>query len=480
MSAVNSKISQALFPLLTAALLATACSDDSTAPSTGGDATQSPTGPALAEASGAVPADSALPQAGAAAAAVAQGRGEVVPDQYIVILKAGSRPAEVARANRVQPDFVYDFALNGFAAHIPEAALQGIRHNPHVEKVVPVLRMQLDPIESASTGPADAADTPSGGAMSHTVLTESTSPGRWGLDRTDQSSLPLSGSYSYRYTGAGVTVYIIDSGIRWDHQEFGGRVSSLYDAIDNDRSAWDCYSHGTHVAGTVGGRTVGIAKQVSLVAVRIFDCKGEGRTDQAVAGINEVIRHKYYYGGNRTAVANMSFGWYCTTEDFCLPLYNAVKSMTAYGIVPVAAAGNGKDTNGDRVPDEPRAACDMTPARVPGTITVSGTYHPNSSYGRDQRVNYQNYGTCVDWFAPGHNVYSAVHTSTTAYEKKEGTSMATPHVAGAAALLLEAYPTTSPSGVRDALFQRTTKGVVYNAYSANNHMLYVKPCGFAC
>jgi subtilisin family serine protease len=272
-----------------------------------------------------------------------------------------------------------------------------------------------------------------------------------------------------------VTVYIIDSGIRWDHQEFGGRVSSLYDAIDNDRSAWDCFGHGTHVAGTVGGSTVGIAKRVSLVAVRSIACDGSGTTEQTVAAINEVIRHKYYYGGNRTAVANMSLGWYCTSVNPCSSLYTAVKNMSAYGIVPVVAAGNG-----DAQHVNPRAACTMTPARVPGTITVSGTYHPSSAGNRDQRVNYQNYGTCVDWFAPGHYVYSALPTSTTAYGYKDGTSMATPHVAGAAALLLEAYPTTSPSAVRDALYQRTTKGVVYNAYSANNHMLNVKSCGFAC
>lgn len=346
-----------------------------------------------------------------------------IPGRYIVVFKAGTPAAEVsaaaenARGRGGQVDFVYDSALSGFAGNLPEQALNGLSHNPNVEYIE-----------------ADQVVT----------LEATQSPATWGLDRIDQRNLPLSNSYTYNFTGAGVTAYIIDTGIRFSHSEFGGRAVSGYDAVDGG-SADDCNGHGTHVAGTVGGNTYGVAKGVALVGVRVLNCSGSGTTSGVIAGINWVTSNH-----TAKAVANMSLGGGISTA-----LDNAVTNSIASGVVYAVAAGNSN-----------RDACKFSPARTPNAITVGAT---TSS---DARASYSNYGSCLDLFAPGSSITSAWYTSNTATNTISGTSMATPHVAGVAALYLEGHSGT-PQQVRDAIVGAATTNVVSNpGRNSPNRLLY--------
>lgn len=346
-----------------------------------------------------------------------------IPGRYIVVFKAGTPVAEVsaaaenARGRGGQVDFVYDSALSGFAGNLPEQALNGLSHNPNVEY-----------IEADQVVTLEATQTPA----------------TWGLDRIDQRNLPLSNSYTYNFTGAGVTAYIIDTGIRFSHSEFGGRAVSGYDAVDGG-SADDCNGHGTHVAGTVGGSTYGVAKGVALVGVRVLNCSGSGTTSGVIAGINWVTSNH-----TAKAVANMSLGGGISTA-----LDNAVTNSIASGVVYAVAAGNSN-----------RDACKFSPARTPNAITVGAT---TSS---DARASYSNYGSCLDLFAPGSSITSAWYTSNTATNTISGTSMATPHVAGVAALYLEGHSGT-PQQVRDAIVGAATTNVVSNpGRNSPNRLLY--------
>jgi subtilisin family serine protease len=328
-----------------------------------------------------------------------------IPGRYIVVFRPGT-PGEAhnaaaasARAMGAQVHYTYDAALQGFAATMPEQALNGLRHNPNVEY-----------IEVDSTVSLDAAQT---GAT-------------WGLDRIDQAALPLNGVYTYNYTGAGVKVYIIDTGIRITHNEFGGRAGYGYDAVDGSLPADDCNGHGTHVAGTVGGATYGVAKGVNLVAVRVLNCAGSGTTSGVIAGINWVTSN---HQPGAPAVANMSLGGGASSS-----LDTAVKNSIADGVTYAIAAGNSNAN-----------ACNYSPARVTEAITVGATTNT------DARASYSNYGSCLDIFAPGSSITSAWRTSNKATNTISGTSMATPHVAGAAALYLQAYPSASPATVASAL-----------------------------
>jgi subtilisin family serine protease len=269
----------------------------------------------------------------------------------------------------------------------------------------------------------------------------------WGLDRVDQRALPLSTTYTYDSTGAGVTAYIIDTGIRFSHNEFGGRASSGYDAVDGG-TADDCNGHGTHVAGTVGGNTYGVAKGVSLVAVRVLNCSGSGTTSGVIAGINWVTSNH-----TARAVANMSLGGGASTA-----LDTAVTNSIAAGVVYGVAAGN-----------ETANACNGSPARVPNAITVGATA------SSDARASFSNFGTCVDIFAPGQSITSSWYTSDTATNTISGTSMATPHVVGAAARLLQGTSLT-PQQVRDTMVGNATPNVVSNPGTGSpNRLLYVAP-----
>jgi len=257
--------------------------------------------------------------------------------------------------------------------------------------------------------------------------------------------------YNYTNTGTGVTAYILDTGIRFSHSEFGGRAVSGFDAVDGG-SADDCNGHGTHVAGTVGGANYGVAKNVSLVAVRVLNCSGSGTWSGVIAGIDWVTAH---HAAGTPAVSNMSLGGGANTS-----VDNAVRNMIADGVSSAVAAGNGNQ--GGRAQD----ACKYSPARVAEAMTIGATDR------NDSKTSWSNYGTCVDWFAPGLNITSAWYNGNTATRTISGTSMATPHTAGVAALYLEDNPGASPSAVSAALAANNTRGIVLNSKTANNHLLF--------
>ena len=346
-----------------------------------------------------------------------------VPGRYIVVFKPGTPAADVsaaaehARGGGGQVDFVYESALVGFAGQLPEQALFGLSHNPNIEFI------EADQVITIDT---------------------TQSPATWGLDRIDQRNLPLNNSYTYNVTGAGVKAYIIDTGIRITHNQFGGRATYGRDFVDNDSTASDCNGHGTHVAGTVGGSTYGVAKGVSLVAVRVLNCSGSGTTSGVIAGIDWVTSQHT----TGKAVANMSLGGSPSTA-----LDNAVRNSIADGVVYAIAAGNSNSN-----------ACNFSPARTAEAITVGAT---TSS---DARASYSNKGSCLDLFAPGSSITSAWNSSNTATNTISGTSMATPHVTGVAALYLQGHNAT-PLQVRNALVGAATPNKVTNPGSNSPNLL---------
>ena len=362
------------------------------------------------------------------------GNGEVrrsenaVPGQYIVVLKDDVEDVHgLARdltARGGELGYVYTEALRGFSVRGNEAMAAALSRNPNVSYV------EEDSVVEASATQSGAT---------------------WGLDRIDQRSLPLSGTYTYTSTGNGVKAYIIDTGIRMSHADFSGRAINGYDAIDGG-SADDCNGHGTHVAGTVGGNAWGVAKGVTLVAVRVLDCQGSGSTAGVIAGVDWVTAN---HPAGAPAVANMSLGGSANTS-----LDTAVKNSIADGISYAIAAGNGN------ILGWAQNACNYSPARVPEAMTIG------ASDKTDKKASFSNYGNCVDFFAPGVSITSAWMTNDTSTNTISGTSMAAPHVAGVAALYLQNNTTASPQQVRDALYAATTKGKVTSANSVNNHLLF--------
>ncbi|GAA4677683.1 S8 family peptidase [Phytohabitans rumicis] len=293
--------------------------------------------------------------------------------------------------------------------------------------------------------------------QNHTVRIQDTqnNPPSWGLDRIDQRNLPLSSSYTYPSTAPTVRAYIIDTGIRFSHNDFGGRATSGFDAVDGG-AADDCNGHGTHVAGTVGGTSYGVAKGVQLVGVRVLDCSGGGTTAGVAAGVDWVTANAV-----KPAVANMSLGGGAnTTLDTAVR--NSINSGVTYGI----AAGNG-NALGVR-----QNACNYSPARVTEGITVGATQ------SNDAAASFSNFGTCVDILAPGVSITSAWYNSNTATNTISGTSMATPHVVGAAALVLAANPSWTPAQVQTYLINNSTPNVATNIGTGTpNRLLYVVNTG---
>ena len=335
---------------------------------------------------------------------------------FIVVLKDGASPGAVAAEHAATTggsvEYVYSHALNGYAISVDQGQLGKIAVDSRVDYIEADLPVQL-------------------------VTTQTNAP--WGLDRIDQRSLPLSGTFTYFATGSGVKAYIIDTGIRFSHTQFGGRATTGYDAVDGG-SADDCNGHGTHVAGTVGGSTYGVAKSVRLVGVRVLNCAGSGTTSGVIAGVDWVTGNHL---AGQPAVANMSLGGGASSA-----LDTAVNNSINDGVSYAVAAGNG-DALGF-----PQNACNYSPARVAAAMTISAT---DSS---DRKASWANYGSCVDWFAPGVSITSAWYTSDTATRTISGTSMATPHTAGVAALYLQGNPGASPATVRSTLYNLTTKNVV--------------------
>ena len=363
---------------------------------------------------------------GGEAPLVGVGAARALPGQYIVVLRkgatVGARKAarDQARGQGARIHREYATALSGFAATLSPTALSLMRKNPQVAYV-----------EADQTVTASATQTPA----------------TWGLDRIDQRNLPLSNSYTYNATGAGVKAYIIDTGVRFSHSQFGGRAVSGFDAIDGG-SADDCNGHGTHVAGTVGGSTYGVAKGVTIVGVRVLNCSGSGTNSQVISGIDWVTGN---HQAGQPAVANMSLGGGASTA-----LDTAVRNSIADGVSYAIAAGNSNAN-----------ACNYSPARVAEAMTVGATT------STDARSSFSNFGTCLDLFAPGSSITSAWYTSDSATNTISGTSMATPHVAGASALYLQGNSSASPQAVRDQLVNTATPNVVTNPGSGSpNRLLY--------
>jgi subtilisin family serine protease len=344
---------------------------------------------------------------------------------YIVVLQDDANPvavaAEHASALGLTVSFVYTHALKGYAADVPAGELDSITADPRVEYVEPDSTVHVDTTQPNAT---------------------------WGIDRIDQRALPLSGTYSYTATGAGVTAYVIDTGIRSTHTEFGGRVVPGVDTTTPvGVTTEDCNGHGTHVSGTIGGATYGVAKSIRLVAVRVLNCAGVGLNSGVIAGVDWVTGN---HVAGQPAVANMSLG-----GGKSKALDRAVANSIADGITYAVAAGN--DT---------ADACTGSPADVAAAITVGATTMT------DARASYSDFGRCVDFFAPGSNITSAYFLTDTSTMTLSGTSMATPHVTGTAALYLQTHPTATPKQVRDALYNLSTKDVVTDARSANADLLF--------
>ena len=346
---------------------------------------------------------------------------------YVVTFRAGasaSLEASESRGKGLKVSHVFEHALKGMSVELTPDEAAALAADPAVATIEPDITVHMTADQIGAT---------------------------WGLDRIDQRTLPLNLVYSSPDSGGtGVKAYVIDTGVRATHAEFGGRVAAGYTAVADGFGTDDCNGHGTHVAGTIGGKTYGVAKRVTIVPVRVLDCFGSGTLSGVIAGIDWVTANN----NGALAVANMSLGASATpTVDA------AVERLVSAGVTVAVAAGN---ANAD--------ACLTSPARTPSAITVGATDNT------DARAVYSNFGTCVDIFAPGTDITSSWADSDTAINTISGTSMATPHVTGAAALILAANPGMTPANVAAAMMAASTPNVVGGAGAGSpNLFLYSAP-----
>ncbi|MBM7775699.1 subtilisin family serine protease [Actinokineospora baliensis] len=352
--------------------------------------------------------------------------GSAPAGSYIVAVKDSRSATALTTQYGGSVVRTYQHALTGFEWRGSAAAARRMAADPAVRYVEPDHEVRVAGVQTP---------TPS-----------------WGLDRVDQRGVAGDKTYTYPNTGAGVTAYIIDTGIRLSHQDFGGRAVSGVDKVDNDSDASDCNGHGTFVSGVVGGTTHGVAKQAKLVGVRVLNCYGSGRWVTVIAAIDWMIAD---HRPGQPAVANMSL-----SSGKVQSANDAVAAAVADGIVMVVAAGN--DNGAD--------ACTRSPASTPAAISVGATDRT------DKRSGFSNVGPCLDLFAPGSAIVSDWHTADDARTGGSGTSYASPHVAGAAALVLNASPSSSPQQVRDALVAEATTGALTSiGVGSPNRLLYISP-----
>ncbi|MFD4869732.1 S8 family serine peptidase [Streptomyces sp. NPDC058412] len=350
-----------------------------------------------------------------------------VPGKYIVTLEKGQDAAKVVKRLGLKPSFVYTSAMTGFAVPLNSLELTLVRNSLGVKSVEEDASVQSVPMPSSAAGMRSPSNS-------------------WGLDRIDQKELPLDNSFTTQGNGAGVTAYILDTGIDYNHTEFGGpdntRASFGFDAIGDGRNGQDCQGHGTHVAGTVAGKTYGVAGKAKLVSVRVLGCDGKGSWSGIIAGLDWVAKN-----AKQPAVLNASLG-----GDRSVSVNNAADAVSNAGVLPIVAAGNSSVD-----------ACNVSPASAGRVFTVGAT----NMY--DEETSFSNYGRCLSAYAPGEAIVSAKLGGGSI--ALDGTSMAAPHVTGVAVLYKAEHPAEGPEEIAFWLEQETTKDVLKDLSPASPNKL---------